>query len=390
MEQKRRTVMDCYKQKRRTMKDCYKQKSRTLMNCYKQKRRRLKDCYFLDSVIGEGGFGKVHDGVRIEDGTRVAIKFVAKNKVTDWTTMSGTKVPMELMLLDRVQAVDGVIKLLEYFEEKNGFFYVMEHPKCKDLYEYIRDTGALDEYKAHHFFKQIVETVVACHRMGVFHRDIKSENILVDMNTNKLRLIDFGCGAKIWSDTDTFSSFDGTLFYAPPEQVNTHTYQAGPATVWTLGLILYEMVCRKLPFNFKKDRKEQILSLPSRLVFNRRLSSEVRDLITRCLNPEAENRIDLNDILEHPWMTWKEIIQPFFYNFQMTIQTPPQMMNEYELSPFYFNSNLPSSAYLNSDIPSPDYLNAIIPNPAPVMPSSQNQQHPLGQAHTQDEWRPWE
>ena len=114
--------MNCYKQKRRTLKDCYKHKSKTLMNCYKQKRRRLKDCYFLDSVIGEGGFGKVHDGVRIEDGARVAIKFVAKNKVTDWTTMSGTKVPMELMLLDRVQAVDGVIKLLEYFEEKNGFF----------------------------------------------------------------------------------------------------------------------------------------------------------------------------------------------------------------------------------------------------------------------------
>ena len=196
----------------------------------------------------------------------------------------------------------------------------------------------------------------------------------------------------IRSDTDTFSNFHGTLFYAPPEQVNTHTYQAGPATVWTLGLLLYEMVCSKLPFNFKKDREEQILSLPSRLVFNRRLSSEVRDLITRCLNPEAEDRIDLNDILEHPWMTWIEIIQPIFYNFQMTIQTPPQMMNGYELSPFYLNSNIPSPAYLNSDIPSPAYLNSDIPSPAPViMPSSQHQQHPLGlgQAHTQYEWRPW-
>ena len=172
-----------------------------------------------------------------------------------------------------------------------------------------------------------------CHRKGVFHRDIKSENILVDMDTQKTRLIDFGCGEEIRSDTDDFSHFHGTLLYAPPEQVITHTYQAGPETVWTLGLLLYEMVCGELPFDFNSDRENEILSLPFRLDFIgrfNRLSPGVRDLIKRCLTLRAEDRINVNDILRHPWMTWMDTVQ--------------------------------------------------------------HQQYPLGlgQAHTRYEWRPWE
>ena len=65
--------------------------------------------YGIGDPIGEGGFGTVYDGVRIKDGVRVAIKQVAKSKVTDWTTVSGIQVPMELILLNQVQSVDGVI-----------------------------------------------------------------------------------------------------------------------------------------------------------------------------------------------------------------------------------------------------------------------------------------
>ena len=112
------------------------------------------DCYYTGGLLGEGGFGRVYDGARIEDGTRVAIKYVSKKKVTEWTTMSGTEVPMELMLLNKVQTVDGVIKLLDFFEEENRFIYVMEKPNGKDLYKLIKDMKALDEYKARTFFKQ--------------------------------------------------------------------------------------------------------------------------------------------------------------------------------------------------------------------------------------------
>ena len=238
----------------------------------------------------------MYSGVRVTDGASVAIKHVAKNKVTDWTTMVGRKVPMELKLLHSVQNVDGVIKLLDFYERSDSFIYVMERPnESTDMFDFITEKKYLEESLARNFFRQIVETVVACHSRGVIHRDIKDENILVDINTGKLRLIDFGSGAML--KEEAYTDFDGARVYAPPEWLLTGSYQGGPATVWSLGVLLYDMVCGDIPW----ERDAQILS--SQLLFTRRVSPEVRDLISCCLTRSVPDRININNILKHPWMT---------------------------------------------------------------------------------------
>ena len=165
-------------------------------------------CYKVGAVLGKGGFGTVYEGRRLSDLKSVAIKHVARSKVTEWAVHNRRRVPLELKLLQTVQRVDGVIKLLDYYERADSFIYVMEKPRStKDLFDYITESRRLEESLARRFFEQVVTTVLACHREGVVHRDIKDENLLVDLDTMTLKLIDFGSGAMI--KEDDYTDFDG-------------------------------------------------------------------------------------------------------------------------------------------------------------------------------------
>jgi serine/threonine protein kinase len=122
--------------------------------------------------------------------------------------MGHQRVPMEVCLLSKVSHIPGVIRLLDYYERQDSVIIVMERPEnVKDLFDYITDKVVLSEFHARDFFRQIILTIAQCHKAGVIHRDIKDENILVDLTTNKLKLIDFGSGA-VLKDT-AYTDFDG-------------------------------------------------------------------------------------------------------------------------------------------------------------------------------------
>ena len=261
-----------------------------------QPRVAFERAYRVGEVLGKGGFGTVYAGRRTRDGAHVAIKHVARNKVTEWSTYGGKKVPMELKLLLAVQSVEGVIKLMDFYERSDSFIFVLERPeKTKDLFDVITDRRCLEESLARNFFRQIVETVMACHDKGVIHRDIKDENILVDLVTGNLKLIDFGSGALL--KEEAYTDFDGTRVYAPPEWLLAGRYEAGPAAVWSLGVLLYDMVTGDIPW----EKDEQIVASP--LTFTRQLSPECRHLVTSCLTRRVQDRIPLQDLLTHPWLT---------------------------------------------------------------------------------------
>ena len=129
--------------------------------------------------------------------------------MTDWAEVDGKRVPLELKLLSTVQNIDGVIQLIDFYERSDSFIYILERPaNSKDLFDFITEKRVLDEELARSFFRQIVDTVMACHSQGVVHRDLKDENLLVDLNTGKLKLIDFGSGA--FMKEEDFTDFDDT------------------------------------------------------------------------------------------------------------------------------------------------------------------------------------
>uniref|UniRef100_A0A8U7NCS5 non-specific serine/threonine protein kinase n=1 Tax=Corvus moneduloides TaxID=1196302 RepID=A0A8U7NCS5_CORMO len=209
----------------------------------------LKERYRLGSLLGRGGFSSVFAATRLSDGA----------------PPDGTSAPLEVVLLDKVSTgFPGVVQLLEWLELPNSVVLVMERPeRSQDLLHFIRARGFLCEEVARELFRQVLEAVRHCTSCGVLHRDLKPENILVDLATEQTKLIDFGCGTFL--QASAYTSFAGTPSYSPPEWTHFSWYHGEAATVWSLGIVLHQMVCGEHPFKRGWNISWGRLPLPQRL-----------------------------------------------------------------------------------------------------------------------------
>nr|XP_055030425.1 uncharacterized protein LOC129419331 isoform X2 [Misgurnus anguillicaudatus] len=259
--------------------------------------------YNVGDVLGEGFFGSVSEATRISDGKEVAIKFMHKHDGDRTLVIPGYPEPLitEVALMIKMSEPPlspNVIQMFEYFEDEYKIAIVMEYPKpCIALDDYIADNEMLCEEMARKLMRQAVKAVIDCIDHGVVHTDIHPGNFLINTDTLDLKLIDFGCGQLFTSDVYDSNQYVGNPVYCPPEVTEMNRFHAISANVWSLGLLLYEMVKGCL----SDSMSGEFLFVNPDLSDLSDLSEACQDIIIWCLAVYPDDRPTLHQILQHSW-----------------------------------------------------------------------------------------
>ncbi|XP_016369143.1 serine/threonine-protein kinase pim-2-like [Sinocyclocheilus rhinocerous] len=256
------------------------------------------EIYEVGRKIGEGGFGTVYEGISKFLREQVAIKIIPKRDRERFIVIPGCSEPLFAevalnLLLKRPPLSPYIVHMLEWFEEEDRFILILEYPQpCKDLLKFmVNNMQLLDESQTRRLMHQAVLGAKHCLDRGVFHRDIKLNNFLINTKTNQVKLIDLGCGDLV--KTSGYLGFTGGV--CPPEYYKDLKYEAGPTTVWSLGVMMYSMIYKRQPFRSLKDM------MHGSLRFKHKISTELQDLICRCMTLDPTERATVEEILQHEW-----------------------------------------------------------------------------------------
>ena len=283
----------------------------------KKSQVKSKGPFTLGKTLGEGAFAKVKLATHIVTNEKLAIKIIDKSKlIKDENDIS--RVKREINILKKIRH-KNIIQLYEVMESKNNLYIVMELCEGKDLFEYIIKKGKLKEKEACHFFQQIINGVDYLHQQGIIHRDLKPENLLLDINNN-IKISDFGLST-FFTHGRLLETPCGTPSYAPPEMLRGDDYNGELSDVYSCGVILYAMLCGRLPYS---ESKEDILLkkiMNHEYVVPSFVSKSACSLIHAMLSIDPKKRITIPEIIRHPWFN---IVEPKMCpGLSLDTQKPP-------------------------------------------------------------------
>ncbi|KAL0078566.1 kinase-like domain-containing protein [Phycomyces blakesleeanus] len=288
--------------------------------------------YRVIGGLGRGGHGYVMSAIHRQSGLCVAVKLIIKADLAPNSLVKdpveGGLIPLEIFLL-RPLSHPNIIGYREHFQDRMFYYLVVDFhgiswstpttiqiqtqielqiasnpnlrylsiiPRRKyDLFECIARYKRFPEPIAQHIFSQIVNAVSYLARQGIYHCDIKDENILIDNHFN-VKLADFGSACRIPRHT-LLKQFHGTITFASPEILMGCRYNPEPAEIWSLGVLLHIILTGGLPF---KSADEYIYSLYVPLDT---MSPLLADLMISMLHKLPDQRISLEKLQQHPWIS---------------------------------------------------------------------------------------
>ncbi len=195
-----------------------------------------------------------------------------------------------------------ICQLMQVIETDEKIFMILEYCPGGELFDYIVAKDRLSESEARFFFRQIISALAYIHSKGYAHRDLKPENLLLDDN-QCLKLIDFGLCAKPKGGMENLlSTCCGSPAYAAPELIAGKSYLGAEADLWSMGVLLYALLCGYLPFDddninilYKKIQSGKY-EAPTWL------SADSLNLLSELLQVDPKRRLTMQQLIYHAWI----------------------------------------------------------------------------------------
>ncbi|XP_035885992.1 serine/threonine-protein kinase SIK3 isoform X3 [Phyllostomus discolor] len=252
--------------------------------------------YEIDRTIGKGNFAVVKRATHLVTKAKVAIKIIDKTQLDEENLK---KIFREVQIM-KMLCHPHIIRLYQVMETERMIYLVTEYASGGEIFDHLVAHGRMAEKEARRKFKQIVAAVFFCHCRNIVHRDLKAENLLLDANLN-IKIADFGF-SNHFTPGQLLKTWCGSPPYAAPELFEGKEYDGPKVDIWSLGVVLYVLVCGALPFDGStlQNLRARVLSGKFRIPFF--MSTECEHLIRHMLVLDPSKRLSMEQICKHKWM----------------------------------------------------------------------------------------
>jgi len=254
----------------------------------------------LINELGAGTYGIVYKTFNSISGNKHATKVLKKNlfKQDYWK-----RIKTEIEIIKTVNH-PNLIKFVDSFENSEYYFILMEYLKDGNLTKFMKSKLYLTESIVKIIIFQLANALQYLKSLGIIHRDIKPDNILIDKTNDelKIKLSDFGL-AKVIFNNETTNECCGSILFSAPELLRKRDY-GHAVDIWSLGVLIYYLLTYSFPFNVNLDTVMIVKSICVDTLSFVKLaerSLEATDLIKKCLNRDVDRRISIDEVLKHPW-----------------------------------------------------------------------------------------